>query len=212
MIVINSKNYTSGSDTLHLVGQIEKYLPGAIVAVPTTDLHLVSFYHNRMKIFSQHVDSSLGNRATGFVLPEAVKKQGAFGTILNHSEHPISLKEIRETMKNCAKNNLKVILCVSTLVQAKKFKDLRPWAMAYEDKKLVGSGKSITQYKAGDVEKFAKLLSRTKIIPLCGAGISSSEDVSAAKELGCKGVLIASAVANAKGKALEKVLVDLQNA
>jgi len=59
----------------------------------------------------------------------------------------------------------------------------------------VGSGKPITKYKSQNVKKFSEMLKGTKIIPLCGAGISSKEDIIAAKKLGCKGVAIGSAIA-----------------
>jgi triosephosphate isomerase len=42
---------------------------------------------------------------------------------------------------------------------------------------------------------------------LCGAGITSGEDVAAALILGCKGVLVASAVANSQSP--EKFLKDV---
>ena len=41
-------------------------------------------------------------------------------------------------------------------------------------------------------------MKKTKILPLCGAGISTAEDVKEAYNLGCKGVLISSAIAKSK--------------
>jgi triosephosphate isomerase len=49
-----------------------------------------------------------------------------------------------------------------------------------------------------------------KIIPLCGAGISTGEDVRAAIQLGAKGVLVASAVTLANNP--KKVLEDMVKA
>jgi len=39
-----------------------------------------------------------------------------------------------------------------------------------------------------------------EIVPLCGAGISNKEDVEAAKKLGVKGVLVASAIVKAENQ------------
>jgi triosephosphate isomerase len=67
---------------------------------------------------------------------------------------------------------------------------------------LIGSGKSITQYKPELIERFVEVIKdmNSEIIPLCGAGISSSKDVQAAKELGTQGVLVASAVVKAENQ------------
>lgn len=208
MIVINLKNYKTGKEVVALAKLIRKHLPKAMVAPPALDLQAVAQKTNT-KIISQHVSLHTNGRATGHIIPQHVKAIGAKGTLLNHSEHRLPYEEIKKTIKECNRINLKVILCAETVAEAKKFMKLKPYAIAFEDKKLVGSGKSITQYKARDVKTFARLLKRTRIIPLCGAGIATAQDVKAAKELGCEGVLIASAIANTKNP--KKLLKELRN-
>lgn len=190
MIIINFKNYKTGKQALDLAKKIQKHLPSSIVAVPTKDVEQIS-KKTKLKVFTQYIK----------------KTKTGKGSLLNHSDHQITFQKIKGTIKESQDKNFKIILCTSNLKQAKKFKALKPWAMAFEDRKLIGSGKSITQYRAGDVERFAKLLKNTKIIPLCGAGVSTAEDVRAAKHLGCKGVLIASAIAKASNpdKLLKKL-------
>lgn len=207
-IIINLKNYKTGKDVLKRANLIAKYFPHAIVAPPALDLQAIAQKTN-LRIIAQHVSYYTKGRATGFIVPELAKHVGAKGTLLNHSEHRIPFDQIKQTMKECRRINLKVILCAATLAEVKKFIKLKPYAIAFEDKKLVGSGKSITQYKARDVKTFSAMLSGKKIIPLCGAGISSAEDVLAAKELGCKGVLIASAIAQSKNP--KKLLKELKS-
>lgn len=197
MIVINLKNYKFGSSALKLAKKIQKYLPNAIICPPATEISTIA-KKTRLKIYAQHVSPYKKGRATGFDLPQAIKIAGASGTLLNHSEHRISIKEIKEAMKICNLLSLKSIICTSNLLEAKKIISLHPHAIAFEDPKLVGSGKSITKYKSKSVAKFALVLSKTKIIPLCGAGISTAEDIKQASVLGCKGVLISSAIANSK--------------
>ena len=197
MIIINFKNYVTGKDALKLAKKIQRYLPKALISVPALDLQPIS-KKTKLAVIAQHVSCFHKGRATGYVIPEFAKHDGAKGTLLNHSEHRLTFDQIKKTMKECERVNLKVILCAANLSEVKKFIKLRPYAIAYEDKKLVGSGKSITQYKAKDVENFVRLLRNKKIVPFCGAGISSAEDIKAAKKLGCKGVLIASAITNSK--------------
>ena len=203
MIVINFKNYKTGKDVLKIAKRIQKYLPKAIVAVPASYIGYVAF-RTRLTVYAQHVDYQEKDRNTGFLIPEVIKSAGASGSLLNHSEHKISMRDIRVTIERCNKLRLKIIACASTLKQARELKKLKPYAIAFEDPKLVGTGKSITKYKTNDLEKFVSVLKKTKIIPLCGAGISSKEDYDGALKLGCEGVLVSSVVM--KSRVPEKFL------
>jgi triosephosphate isomerase (TIM) len=197
MIVINFKNYKKGKEVVELARKIQKYLSKAVVCVPALDIKEV-VRKAKLTVYAQHVSCFYKGKSTGYVVPEFVRYDGGAGSLLNHSAHRISEEMVVKTMKVARKARLKIILCVSSLKEAKKFKKLKPYAMAYEDKKLIGTGKSITKYKSKDVSRFAELLKGTGIISLCGAGVSSVEDVKAARKLGCKGVLISSAVANSR--------------
>ena len=212
MIIINFKNYVHGKKSLDLAKLIEKYLPQAIVAVPSVDISTIAS-HTKLKIFAQHVDiSSSPQKSTGFVTLDALKSDGAQGTLLNHSEHQISLSEINMTVGDLREAGLKSVVCAPTLGVVKELLKLanKPDVIAFEDVELIATGKSITEYRTNDVEKFVSLLLKTKIIPLCGAGISSADDVKKAFELGCKGVLISSAIVNAPLKKAEKLLRELR--
>ncbi len=194
MIIINFKTYKQGKQVVNLAKKISKVDKKAILCVQAADIYPVSKSVIN-PVFAQHVDSKEKGRNTGYVLLESIKSEGGVGTLLNHSEHRISIKEIKEIINKCEKLGLKTIVFAGSLVETGKIKKLGPWAIAYEDPYLVGSGKSITQYQSKNVEKFAKMFKGSKIIPLCGAGMSSLEDIKSAKELGCKGVVIGSAIA-----------------
>jgi triosephosphate isomerase (TIM) len=208
MIIINFKNYSTNLKLIARAQLVEKYLPNAIIAVPLTDIFEVTA-ETKLKVFAEHIDWQEKGRATGFIIPEEVKNDGATGSLLNHSEHRLKFSTVKTTLARAAKAKLKIILCASSVKEVKKFAPLKPWAIAYEDPKLVASGKSITKYKTEEVKKFAQLLKKTKIIPICGAGIHSVADIKAAKKLGCHGVLIASAIAAASPKKAEDFLREL---
>jgi triosephosphate isomerase len=208
MILINTKNYVAGPKTLALAKKIQKYIPQAVIAVPAVDIEEIH-NHTKLVVFAQHVDAE-GGRATGFLLPETTRAVGAQGTLLNHSEHPVPLKTLKEAVPRAKKANLRVVLCASSIKEAKSLLPLQPEAIAFEDKELIGSGKSITQYRSEEVKKFADLLRHSHSVPLCGAGINSIEDVKASHALGCHGVLIASAIAkNPSSKQTENFLKEL---
>jgi triosephosphate isomerase len=193
MIIVNTKNYKSGKALLKLARLIHSYNSRIVVAVPPTEIYQISKI--KLKVYSQHVDFT-DKKSTGFVSICDIKSAGASGTLLNHSEHPLAFKVLNKTVVECKKHKLKTIICAANLKDVKKFIKLKPEAIAFEDPKLVGSGKSITFYEPVEILKFVHMLRKSKILPLCGAGISSVQDVKAAYNLGCKGVLISSAIAN----------------
>jgi triosephosphate isomerase len=207
MIVINFKNYVYGSKALDLAKKIKKHLPKSIVAVSSADVREIEYY-TKLQVFSQHVDSNESAKTTGFVNVETLKQAKAKGSLLNHSEHRISKEEIKKTIQRANKIGFKIILCVKNLSEAKEYKKFKPYAIAFEDPKLISTGKSITKYDPKSVVDFVKILKNTKIIPLCGAGINSKEDIVEAKKFGCKGVLIASAIVNSKNP--DKILKSLK--
>jgi len=200
MIIINFKNYKAGIEALKLAKQIEKYLPRAIIAVPTIEIETIA-EKVKLRVIAQHADPQDSNRATGYNTLKALKGAGAKGTLINHSEHPLKIQDIYKTLLLSKKLKMKGIVCTSNLRGMKSILTtlkLKPYAIAFEDSKLMGTGKSITKYESQDIKKFVAIMKKMKIIPVCGAGISKAEDVQQAYKLGCKGVLIASAIANVK--------------
>lgn len=208
MIIINFKNYKIGPAVLDLVRKIDIYSNKAVIAVPLLNMKEI-VKETTMPIYSQHVDYHEPGKSTGHIVPEAIKQAGAQGSIINHSEYKLKFSEIKKTIERCRELELKVIVCTSTLKQTDQIKKLNPYAIAFEDPRLIGTGKSVTMQKANVVQKFAKILDGTSIIPLCGAGITSGEDVAQALILGCKGVLVSSIVANSQNP--EKFLKEVSN-
>ena len=132
MIIINFKNYVYGRKSLKLAKKIEKFLPSAIVAVPSVNIRYISF-NTKLKVYAQHLDYFNGEKTTGHLIPEVAKAHGIVGTLLNHSEHKIKPEEIRKTINECKKINLKVIVCAANLIESKEIKKFRPFAIAFED-------------------------------------------------------------------------------
>jgi triosephosphate isomerase len=205
MIIINLKNYKSGKEVINFVKKLPKKM---FVAVPTINLEN-SKKVSRAEIIAQHVDLKDSERDTGFITPNSLKESEIKFSLLNHSEHPVSLKEIEKTIYQCRKNKIKIICCTPSIWIGKKIAKFGPYAIAYEDSKLIESGKSIVEYEPRKIKRFAKIMKKRGIIPICGAGISSIEDVIKAKELGCEGVLISSAISKSKNPS--KFLKELES-
>ena len=195
MIVINFKNNKTGKQVLELAKKIDK--KNIIAAVPAVNIKEVAD-KTKLKVYAQHVDYHKKGRNTGFLIPETIKDAGASGSLLNHSEHLVSIKDIKLTSRKCKKVGLKLIICTSSLRQVKEIKKLKPFAIAFEDPKLIATKKSITKYGKKSISKFVETLNGTGIIPLCGAGISSKQDYEEALKLGCGGVLVSYVIAKSR--------------
>ncbi len=98
MFIINCKNYeeVSGSQIIKFIKIAEKiskkYNVKIAIAPPQHLLGQVA--ESKILIFAQHLDDSNVGSTTGFMIPELVKKSKIRGSLINHSEHRISSKEI----------------------------------------------------------------------------------------------------------------------
>ncbi len=194
MIIINTKNYKRGAELLKLAQLVQQHDLKMIMAVPASDVRYIAG-KSALTVFAQHVDYVADDKSTGHVSAQSIRDAGAFGTLLNHSERPISYDILQKTIEQCTRAKLTTVVCADSLQSVKKILPLKPSAIAFEDPALISTGKSITSSKAHDIQKFVALLKGKPILPICGAGISTEGDVQAAYKLGCKGVLIASAIA-----------------
>jgi len=204
LVVINLKTYKQGNELLKLVKVIERADSNIIVGAPASEISdLVD--KTKLTVYAQHVDAAEPGRNTGFILPEAVKKQGAKGVFLNHSEHPLDFKTIKKTVERCQRLKLKTMVFANDLKQAKRIEGLKPDYIIYEPPELVAGRKSVAEAKPEVIEKIARALKSKMLV---GAGIHSREDFVVSIKLGAKGIALSSAVttANDPMKKLKELL------
>ena len=204
MFIINCKNYdeVSGEKITKLVKTAkkvsQKYGIKIAVAPPQHLLSKVTSFS--LPILAQHIDDSKVGSTTGFMVPELLKKSKVRGSLINHSEHRISSKEIEQLVLRLKKLKMISVVCVKDVSEALKYAKLNPDYIAIEPPELIGSGKAVSKEKpelitrATTAVKSAK--NKTKL--LCGAGIVSGEDVKQALVLGSKGILVASGIVKAR--------------
>lgn len=103
------------------------------------------------------------------------------------------------------------IVCSSNINISKSLITLEPTYIAIEPTNLIGSNKSISKYYPEFIINIKKYIDKNKLDTklLCGAGISSKEDIELAFNYGVDGILIASAIINSenKFKKLEELLL-----
>ena len=204
MFIINCKNYEeiAGDKITEFVNIVEKiskkYKIKIAVAPPQHLIGLVS--NSSIPILAQHVDNSKIGSTTGFVIPELLKKSKVSGSLINHSEHRISEKEITELVLRLRELKMISVVCVKDVAEAKKYAKLNPDYIAIEPPELIGSGKAVSKERPELITKAVDAVNsaNTKTKLLCGAGIVSGYDVTKALELGSKGILVASGIIKAK--------------
>ncbi len=154
----------------------------------------------RIPVFAQHIDSAGAGSYTGHITAECVKYAGAKGTLINHSEKRILLSEMDAALQSAKKAGLTTIVCTNNIAVTSAAAALAPDFVAIEPPELIGSGNAVSRANpevvTGSVKAVKKINSDVKV--LCGAGITTGEDVKAALELGTVGVLLASGVIKAK--------------
>lgn len=203
-ILINFKTYKQGKSSVKLAKEIQRVSKEIIVAVQDSDIYEIK-KSTKLKVFSQHVDPFPPGKHTGFIIPEAVKKDGAIGTLLNHSEHKIDFKTLKETISRCKTLNLKTAVFAASLSEAIKIKLLKPDYLIIEPPELVGTKTSVSSAKPELIKNIKKKLNYPFLV---GAGIHTKEDIKIAIKLGAKGIAISSAITKAKnpGKKLRELL------
>jgi triosephosphate isomerase len=204
IIVINLKTYQQGEKAVKIAKEIEKVDKNIILGVQASDVYEIS-KKTKLKIYAQHVDYYEPGRNTGYILPEAVKKDGAIGTFLNHSEHKLTYNILKKTIERCKKIRLKTLVFASNLKEAEKIQKLKPDYLAIEPPELVGGKTSVSAEKP---ELIRKIKSKIKMKFLVGAGVHTHEDVVIACKLGAAGIAVSSAITKAKnpGKKLRELI------
>lgn len=205
LIVLNFKTYAEsmGEKAVRMAKFCEEVSADSgvdIIACPQIpDIYRVA---NAVKIpvFAQHIDAVSAGSYTGHITAECVRSAGAKGTLINHSERRLLLFEIDAALQSAKKAGLAAIVCTNNIAVTSAAAALSPDFVAIEPPELIGSGNPVSKANpeivSGSVSAVKKINHRVKV--LCGAGISTGDDVAAAIELGTVGVLLASGVIKAK--------------
>lgn len=206
MLIINLKTYISGTgkNAETVVELCEKLASGRtiIVAAQAADIYRAAKKAKKISVFAQHIDAAEQGRNTGFVTAEAVSEAGAKGTIINHAEHKIPLMLVQKAVERAGQNKLITVVCAATAKEATEIAmACSPDYIAIEPPELIAGKTGVSTAKPEIITDTIKAVNKVKRIPvICGAGVSSKEDVKAAIRLGAKGVIVANFVMSAKDK------------
>lgn len=214
IVILNFKTYleSSGENALRLAQACENVAKetGINIAVAPQHMDLYRIAQEvDIPVFAQHLDPITPGGHTGSALLECALDAGVAGTLINHSEKRMILADIDEMVQRTAQNNLVSVVCTNNINTSTAVTSLGPDFVAVEPPELIGSGIPVSQAEPevveGTVAAVQKINPGVKV--LCGAGISTGDDMKAALDLGSVGVLLASGIILAENP--EKALLDL---
>ena len=214
IVILNYKTYleSSGENALELARALKSASEESgitMVAAPqAADIYRIQDQIS-LPIFAQHIDPITPGGHTGSNLIETLIEAGISGSLINHSENRMKLADIDEVIQLCKQHNIESCVCTNNIATSKAIATFNPDAVAVEPPELIGSGIPVSQAQPEVVEDSVKGVKsiNKKIKVLCGAGISTGEDMKAAMDLGADGVLLASGIVKAENP--KKALLDL---
>jgi len=179
----------------------EKFGVLVAVAPQAADLRLVS-QQVKVPVFAQHIDAIAAGSHTGHLLAESAQEAGASGVIINHSERRLRADVVEDTIARAKGLGLATAVCANTSGIAEAISTLRPDMVAVEPPELIGSGVAVSKAKPEIITDTVSRIRRVngEVMILCGAGITSGDDVREALRLGTQGVILASGVVKAKNQ------------
>ena len=215
LIVVNFKTYesASGQSAEDLAPSMEKFTNRnfrMIAVVSAFDLHSIASNSTNLEVWSQHLDPVGKGSYTGWLEPESAIYRGAVGTIINHAEHKVSIKHVKELMEMLP-SDFPICACAADVSEAIELAKLNPTFIAVEPPELIGGDISVTTADPSIVTDTVKAVKsvNSNVRVLCGAGVKNGSDVRKAIELGAEGVLLASGVTKAED--VNAVLDDLSS-
>lgn len=214
IVILNYKTYleSSGENALELARALKSASEESgitMVAAPqAADSYRIQDQIS-LPIFAQHIDPITPGGHTGSNLIETLIEAGISGSLINHSENRMKLADIDEVIQLCKQNDIESCVCTNNIATSKAIATFSPDAVAVEPPELIGTGIPVSQAQPEVVEDSVKGVKsiNKKIKVLCGAGISTGDDMKAAMDLGADGVLLASGIVKAENP--KEALLDL---
>ena len=214
IVILNFKTYleSTGERALKLAKISEEVAEegGVNIAVAPQHADIIRISNSvEIPVLAQHVDAISAGGHTGSVLLESVKDAGASGTLINHSEMRMKLADIQAVVEMATAQEMMSVLCTNNIETSAAAATLNPTFVAIEPPELIGSGIPVSQAEPEIVEGTVDIIHKInrEVRVLCGAGISTGDDLRAALDLGSEGVLLASGIILADDP--KKALLDL---
>jgi len=199
-LLVNLKTYEDGTgDAAVEMARAARDVAGETgvrVAVAPQAVDIRAVANTGAETFAQGVDGVGYGSNTAATHAGAVARAGATGTLLNHSERRLRLAGIDDALGAAREAGVEAVVCANNAAQCAAAASLSPDAVAVEPPELIGTGTPVSRADPNIITDTVEAVADVPV--LCGAGITSGDDVRAAEELGAEGVLVASGVVKAE--------------
>lgn len=200
ILITNFKSYAEsrGASALRLLKiheQVaEEFHVEVMAAVHVTDLVQLAKMTS-LPLLAQHVDGVGYGAYTGQIPPVFLKEIGIKGSLINHSERRLEDEVLEASLKRLKEESLLSVVCAETSQEASEYATLGADFVAVEPPELIGGDASVSTTRPELIAEAVERLGREKV--LVGAGIKTEEDVRIARQLGARGILVASGIVKA---------------
>ena len=174
------KNYIYGDAVLEYAKVADaaamEYDVDVLFVAPYTEIRRVRENTDRLIVLAPHMDAIKPGRGIADVLPEALKAAGAQGVVLNHSEKPVTLNELRKTIDRANELDLLTFVCADTVAEAQAIAQLHPDILNPEPTELIGSGTVSDMGYVKEVIRAVKSIDPSILVEQA-AGITTAQQV-----------------------------------
>ena len=190
---IGLKGYRWGAAAVELAVEADRLAADLGISVvynpQAVDIPAVAAATSRILVFAQHMDPVPPGRGVGAVLAEALREAGAVGTLLNHSEKPMSLGAMAQAIERARAAGLATLVFADSPAEAAALAHLGPDIILAEPPELIATGRSAGTVMAGFVTETLAAVRAIDpgILVMSGAGVNGPDDVEAMIRLGLDG-------------------------
>jgi len=198
---IGIKNYIYGDDILSIAKfadkAAQKYDIDVMMITPYTEIRRVAENTERLIVIAPYMDLIRPGRGIADVLPEALKAAGAQGVVINHSERPMSLSAIAQTIERARELEMLSFACAGSIAEAKALAVFNPDIINPEPTELIGGMQPSDMPFVMESIRAIKSINPSIIVEQA-AGITSPDQVYDLIMAGAEAVGCSSAVFRAK--------------
>jgi triosephosphate isomerase len=190
---IGLKGYCWGAEAVRLAVEADRLAEALGISIvynpQTVDIPAVAAATSRILVFAQHMDPVAPGRGVGAVLAEALRDAGAVGTLLNHSEKPVTLGAMARTIARAQDVGLFTLVFADSPAEAAALAHLGPDIILAEPPELIATGVSAGNVMAGFVADTVAAVKAVdpEVLVMSGAGVNGPDDVERMIRLGLDG-------------------------
>lgn len=195
------KNYVYGDDVLRIAIVADalavRHDVDILLIAPYADIRRIADRVERLLLVAPYMDVLRPGPGLADVLPESLRAAGAHGVVVNHSERPMPIAQVAETISRARELGMFTFACADSIDQARAIACLGPDIVNPEPAELIGGAVSAGVPFLRESEAAVRGVAPGVLVEQA-AGITSPQEVYDLVLAGADGVGVASGVMRAE--------------